>query len=154
MCHCMCHLKMHQTWLSWISGTYNIIVDCLFQLLPLSPPNPLEETRGRYVCAFTPGYWKYIWLYSSFSVCQQISIMASQLLSKDSLFLKMQPKLLCKNWLHCMTALKLLEHLLLLLKFTDPVTDIPTTCHHVWGGEEITRRMSRKVREAVYEAKN
>ena len=41
-------------------------------------------------------------------------------------------------------CLEMLEELLILLKFTKPVTSIPTTCHYTWGGEEFTRKAVRK----------
>ncbi len=42
-------------------------------------------------------------------------------------------------------ALEMFEDLMLSLKFTEPMSDIHTTCHYTWGGQEITRRMVKKM---------
>lgn len=43
---------------------------------------------------------------------------------------------------HC---LEMFEELMLCMKFTEPLTDISTRCHHIWGPVEVTRRMMRKM---------
>lgn len=46
-------------------------------------------------------------------------------------------------------SLEMLEELMLCMKFTEPLSDMLTTCHHTWGGVEFTRRMVRRMeREA------
>ena len=42
-------------------------------------------------------------------------------------------------------TLHALEELLLQVKFTDSVGEVPTTCHISWGGKEITRREARRM---------
>lgn len=53
-----------------------------------------------------------------------------------------------RNQLYHFTAvntLHALEELLLQVKFTDSVDEVPTTCHISWGGKEITRREARRM---------
>ncbi len=40
-------------------------------------------------------------------------------------------------------CLELLEDLLLHIKVTKPINEIPTSCHYIWRGTEITRKMAR-----------
>ena len=46
-------------------------------------------------------------------------------------------------------ALHALEELLLQVKFTNSVDEIPTTCHISWGGREITRRDARRMEKEL-----
>ena len=46
-------------------------------------------------------------------------------------------------------ALHPLEELLLQVKFTNSVEEIPTTCHISWGGREITRRDLRRMEKEL-----
>lgn len=42
-------------------------------------------------------------------------------------------------------CLEMLEELLLLMKFTEPLSDMATTCHYQWGADEFTRKMTRNM---------